>query len=79
VRRTREVPDVTSGVSTRGAQALHRACRARAAVRGRDHVVPDDIHDLAIPVLAHRLSVRGGPDVAEAIITELVQSVPSPD
>ncbi len=79
VRRTREVPDVVAGVSTRGAQALHRSCRARAAFRGRDHVVPDDVLDLALPVLAHRLSVRGGSEVAEAIVAELLQSVPSPD
>jgi MoxR-like ATPase len=78
-RRTREAPEVTSGVSTRGAQALHRACRAHAWLRSRDHVIPDDVIELALPVLAHRIVVRGGSDVAEAILAEIVHTVPSPD
>lgn len=44
-----------AGVSPRGTLALVRACQARALVEGRDYVVPEDIKDVAVPVLAHRL------------------------
>jgi MoxR-like ATPase len=46
------------GVSTRGAEALYRVARALALARGRSFVVPEDIRELAIPVLAHRVVVR---------------------
>lgn len=79
-RRTRESSDVEVGVSPRGAQALHRACRARAALRGRDFVIPDDVQQLALPVLAHRMSVqRGAVDAAAAVLGELLQTVGAPD
>jgi MoxR-like ATPase len=75
--RTRTHPHVRTGVSTRGAQALHRACRARAVVHGRDYVVPDDVQQLAVPVFAHRLGARGD-GAAETILRELLQLVPGP-
>jgi MoxR-like ATPase len=78
-RRTRALPDVRLGVSTRGAQALHRAARARAVVMGRDYVVPDDIQVLAQPVFAHRLQARGGDGDGEAILAEILQTVDAPD
>ncbi len=78
-RRTRQSPDVVAGVSSRGAQALHRACRARAWLHDRDYVVPDDIHRLSAPVLAHRLSLQsGGADAAQALLAELIHGVPAP-
>ncbi len=78
-QQTRENPEVELGVSPRGAQALHRACRAWAIVQGRDFVVPDDVRQLAHPVCVHRLTVRGGHDAATAILNEILQTVPSPD
>jgi MoxR-like ATPase len=78
-RRTRTMPDVRLGVSTRGAQALHRAARARAIAAGRDYVVPDDIQMLVRPVFAHRLQARGGDDGGEAILAEILQTVDAPD
>lgn len=57
---TREHEAVALGVSPRGSIALVRTSRALAAIRGRSYVTPDDIHDLAVPVLAHRLILRGG-------------------
>jgi MoxR-like ATPase len=45
------------GVSTRGSIALRRCAQALAAVRGHDFVTPDDIKELAVPVLAHRVQV----------------------
>ena len=59
VAQTRSHSDLSLGVSTRGALAYARAARAAALVDGRDFVVPDDIKQLAEPVLAHRVLVRG--------------------
>ncbi len=78
-RRTRELPDASLGVSPRGTQALHLAVRARAVLHDRDYVVPDDIHRLAVPVLAHRIQTDGGTESAEALIAELVARVPAPE
>lgn len=75
--RTRTGPDVVLGVSTRGAQALHRACRARAFVRGRDFVVPDDVRALVVPAWAHRITTRSGGDPA-ALLQELLAATPLP-
>jgi MoxR-like ATPase len=57
VQGTRGHPDLTLGVSPRGALALQRAARALAAVSGRDYVIPDDVKLLAPSVLEHRLIV----------------------
>ncbi|MBW2254796.1 MAG: AAA family ATPase [Deltaproteobacteria bacterium] len=61
--RTRNDARLLRGVSTRGAQALYRAARALALVQGRGYVVPEDILELAVPVLSHRVLPRigGGP------------------
>ncbi|MGE3171398.1 MAG: AAA family ATPase [Planctomycetota bacterium] len=76
--RTRHSGDLLSGVSTRGAQALHRACRARAHVLGRDYVVPDDVRALLVPAWGHRLQLRGGAD-AEAVLHEVLATTALPD
>jgi MoxR-like ATPase len=55
VRATRAHPRVTLGGSPRASVALLRSSRARALLRGRDHLLPDDIQALTVPVLAHRL------------------------
>jgi MoxR-like ATPase len=59
VHATREHAEIALGVSTRGALTLYRACQSMALVNGRDYVVPDDIKDLAVPVLAHRVVCKG--------------------
>ena len=56
---TRRAENVVLGVSPRGMLALMKACRAWALIDGRDFVTPDDVKALAIPVLAHRIAVRG--------------------
>ena len=76
--RTRTSADVIQGVSTRGAQALHRACRARAHVHDRDYVVPDDVRALLVPAWAHRLMPRAGAD-ASALLQELLAETPLPE
>jgi len=60
VARSRVEPALVRGASTRGAQALYRSARAWALVQGRGYVVPEDVRDLAVPVLAHRVLARDG-------------------
>jgi MoxR-like ATPase len=79
---TRRDPRVRIGVSTRGALAMTRACRALAIVEGRDFVVPDDARELIVPVLSHRLSLMGSADAdmqrSEAVMEELASGVEVP-
>jgi MoxR-like ATPase len=82
--RTRRATDVALGVSTRGAQALHRAARARAMVHGRDYVVPDDVLALVAPTWAHRIVLRNAGSnaaagAAEAVLAEIVAGAATPD
>jgi MoxR-like ATPase len=76
--RTRTSSDVLQGVSTRGAQALHRACRARAYVHQRAFVVPDDVRALLLPTWSHRLGLRSGGN-ADAVLHEILARTPMPE
>ena len=71
------------GMSPRATLALQRVARARAATRGRNYVVPDDIKALASPVLAHRLLLSPEAQVAQVstaeVVAELLDQVPQPD
>ncbi|MGW8249435.1 MAG: AAA family ATPase, partial [Anaerolineales bacterium] len=58
VTATRDHPDLLLGGSPRASLALFKSAQALAAVRGRDHILPDDLKYLASPVLLHRLIVR---------------------
>ena len=55
VRSTRETPDLSSGASPRSAAQLALVARSRAALDGRDYVIPDDVKALALPALRHRV------------------------
>ena len=55
VRSTRETPDLSSGASPRSAAQLALSARSRAALDGRDYVIPDDVKALALPALRHRV------------------------
>ena len=55
----RDPSKVRLGPSPRALLALMRCCQALAAIRGRDYVIPDDVKALAVPVLAHRIVMRG--------------------
>ena len=57
VTATRNHPDADLGASPRGSLALFRSCQALALIRGRDYVLPDDVKEMAIPVLGHRVIV----------------------
>jgi MoxR-like ATPase len=65
VSATRSSPELRLGASPRATLHLLRASRARAALDGRDFVIPDDVQALALPVLAHRLLPS-----AEAVVTQ---------
>lgn len=81
-QQTRRSGDVHLGASPRGSLALFRTGQARAALQGRDYVLPDDIKALAVPVLGHRIIV--GPAArmrelsADQIVREIAHSVPVP-
>ncbi len=57
VRATRDHPAVDLGVSPRGSLALYRTCQARAAIEGRDFVLPDDVQAMTPYVLTHRIHI----------------------
>ncbi len=81
VRRTREDPRVRLGASSRAAITLVRSAQARAALAGRDYVTPDDVRALAVPVLAHRLSLPAsspGGSAAEALVAEIAGTLAVP-
>jgi MoxR-like ATPase len=82
VEATRRHPSVYLGASPRGSLALFRTAQARALIRGRDYVLPDDVKALAEPVLAHRLIIhptaRAQDRNGRAIIAEILGSVSVP-
>jgi MoxR-like ATPase len=80
VQITRTDSRFVRGVSTRGTEALHRASRALALARGRAFVIPEDLRELAIPVLSHRVSARsaGEVDGAAEAIREVMWELPAP-
>jgi MoxR-like ATPase len=83
VEATRRCDELHVGVSTRGALALYRAAQAAALVAGRRFAVPDDVKQLTVPVLAHRVIPKGylhGGDreAIESLIERLVDAVPVP-
>jgi MoxR-like ATPase len=82
VRATRATPELLLWASPRAALHLLRASRAVALIHGRDHVLPDDVQELVVPVLAHRLLPAGamtGHDRGTTnILTRLVSQVPVP-
>jgi len=85
VARTRVHPQVVQGASPRAALGLQRAARGIAYLRGRDYCVPDDVKNLAVAVLSHRLILRSraqtldpGSVHEEEVVREIIESVPVP-
>ena len=76
----RDPEKVRLGPSPRALLALMRACQAYAAIQGRDFVIPDDVKVLAVPVLAHRILLRGlsYQNTAESFLRTLLVKVPAP-
>jgi len=82
IEATRKHPDIYLGASPRGSLALYKTAQARAAIQGRDYIIPDDIKALAEPALAHRLIVSPAARLknvdARAVVDELIHSVAVP-
>ena len=77
VRATRQAKGLLQGASTRAALGQQRVAQARALLKGRDFVIPDDVQALAVACLAHRVTPRAG-TVADSAIQALVDAVASP-
>jgi MoxR-like ATPase len=82
VAATRSAPAVQVGASPRGTLALLRLSRGRALLEGRDFVTPDDVKSVAVPALAHRLTLR--PELwvqrvsPDRVVQEVLDRVPTP-
>jgi MoxR-like ATPase len=75
INATRGHPDLRLGASPRATLHLLRCARAAAALDGRTYVLPDDVQELAVPVLAHRLLTTAEAQLAGREATELVSSL----
>ncbi|XVX22083.1 AAA family ATPase [Actinomycetota bacterium] len=75
VSATRTSPDLRLGASPRGTIHLLRAARARAALEGRDHVLPDDVQAVAAPVLAHRVILSAEAQLARRDASSVLDDV----
>ena len=75
VGATRESPDLEYGASPRTALSFLHATKARAAIRGRDYVIPDDAKALADPVLAHRLTLSAEAELSDVSVADVVADV----
>jgi MoxR-like ATPase len=84
VAETRDHEAIAVGVSPRGAIALRRASQARALLDGRDYCIPEDVQDLAVDVLAHRITLdartlhRGGVEESACILREILDRTSVP-
>ncbi len=83
VERTRKHDRISLGISPRGSIALMKASQANAVLNGRDFVTPDDIKHTAVPVLAHRLMLKGhsisrSATEAESVVSHILGEIPVP-
>jgi MoxR-like ATPase len=80
--RTRDQSDISLGCSPRGSLGLFRGAQALALIRGRDYVLPDDVKELAVAVLSHRIVLTPAARMRgvrpEQLVNELLNSVPVP-
>ncbi len=83
ITATRTTRDLRLGASPRSSLSLLRACRALAAISGRDYITPDDIAALCVPVLAHRVLPSTEAQLAKRSVDDIIgsclRSVPIPD
>ncbi len=82
VEKTRNHSQIAVGASPRGSLGLIQAAKAWALIQGRDFVNPQDIQDVLIPVLGHRVILRSGDIISgvtsETILTEIYHRIPAP-
>ncbi len=82
VRETRATPGMRLGAGPRGAISMVRAARANAVMHGRDFVTPDDVRDIAIPALRHRVALAPELEIegyrTDDVLSELIERVDAP-
>jgi MoxR-like ATPase len=82
IRGTREVADLQTGASPRAGAMLAGAARARAALDGRDFVIPDDVKILAPALLRHRLILSPAAEIngraVEEVVTDIIEAIEAP-
>lgn len=82
VEATREHTDISLGASPRGSLALFRGSQASALIRGREFVLPDDVKQLAVPMLSHRIIISPASRMhgtrSSEIISDLINKIPVP-
>jgi len=82
VSATRQSKELTLGCSPRATLSLFKLSRAIAALSGREYVLPDDVKQLAVPVLAHRVIMEAMPRMEgttpEEVVSSIVESIPVP-
>jgi MoxR-like ATPase len=82
IRGTREVADLQTGASPRAGAMLAGAARARAAIDGRDFVIPDDVKALAPALLRHRLILSPAAEIngraVEEVVTDIIEAIEAP-
>jgi len=72
---TRVAEDVTLGCSPRASLALLKASRVRAMMQGRNHVLPSDIQELAVPVCAHRLILKSAHQLTRSSVDDVIRRI----
>lgn len=75
VRKTREDENIKLGISPRGAQALFKGAQAKAAISGRDYVIPDDIKSIVKPIFRHRIIVKGKSRFTDTSNDQIIQKI----
>lgn len=80
VEKTRTESRFVTGVSTRGAIALYKASQAKAALEGRDYVIPEDVLAVAPYVLSHRIISKGAESFEDAklYLNRMIATIPVP-
>ncbi len=80
IEKTRTESRFVTGVSTRGAIALYKASQAKAALEGRDYVIPEDVLAVAPYVLSHRIISKGAESFADAklYLNRMIETIPVP-
>jgi MoxR-like ATPase len=82
IRASREHPSLRCGASPRSCNLLASASRARAALDGRTYVLPDDVQELVLPTLSHRVLLSASAEIeglsCESVIQQVLESVPAP-
>lgn len=82
IRATRSNSGISLGASPRAALALMKSCQALAAVRGRDYVIPEDVKEMCIPILSHRIKLKSqiseNQNSSENAIKGILETVETP-